>query len=93
MDILLRMMRSFRTDYIQDVYLELFREYQCTTLNLRIFWIDTVGLQFQLTVLNYPVVSAKAKIKPQIITMDQEHSNYILSTGFGNFWRAQKERM
>ncbi|KAJ3574394.1 hypothetical protein NP233_g1797 [Leucocoprinus birnbaumii] len=70
-DILLRMMRSFKTSYILDTYLQLFEEYQCTTLNLRILWADN------------------------IITMDQEHINFILSTGFKNFWRgrAQKERM
>ncbi|KAF5345213.1 hypothetical protein D9756_011554 [Leucocoprinus leucothites] len=70
-DILLKMMGSFKTSYVLDVYLQLFEEYQCTTLNLRILWGDN------------------------IITMDQEHINFVLSTGFKHFWRgrAQKERM
>lgn len=42
-DILLRMMKSTKTHYIMDVYKQLFEEYQCTTLNLRILWIDNVG--------------------------------------------------
>ena len=41
-DILLRMLRDFKRSYTLDVYLRLFEEYQCTTLNLRILWTDTV---------------------------------------------------
>ncbi|KAF5361432.1 hypothetical protein D9758_006163 [Tetrapyrgos nigripes] len=41
-DVLLRMTRAFRTSYILDVYLELFEEYQCTTLNTRILWTDSI---------------------------------------------------
>lgn len=41
-DILLRMMKAFKTSYLMDVYLELFQEYQCTTLNTRILWVDQV---------------------------------------------------
>lgn len=70
-DVLLKMMKSFKTSYLLDVYLQLFEEYQCTTLNTRILWSDT------------------------IITMDQEHTKYIMATGFNHFWRGkyQKERM
>jgi hypothetical protein len=42
-DVLLRMTRAFKTSYILDVYLELFEEYQCTTLNTRILWTDSVS--------------------------------------------------
>ncbi|KIK65139.1 hypothetical protein GYMLUDRAFT_39531 [Collybiopsis luxurians FD-317 M1] len=65
------MLRAFKTSYILDVYLQLFEEYQCTTLNTRILWTDN------------------------IITMDQEHIKFVLSTGFEHFWRGtrQKERM
>jgi hypothetical protein len=42
-DILLRMLRAFKTSYILDVYLDLFKEYQCTTLNTRLLWFDTVS--------------------------------------------------
>lgn len=45
-DILLRMMRAFRTSYVLDVYLQLFEEYQCTTLNTRILWVDNVCIIF-----------------------------------------------
>lgn len=41
-DILLKMMRAFKTSYVLDVYLQLFEEYQCTTLNTRILWRDTI---------------------------------------------------
>ncbi|KAJ3718098.1 cytochrome P450 monooxygenase CYP63 [Lentinula guzmanii] len=70
-DILMKMLRAFKTSYILDVYLQLFEEYQCTTLNTRILWTD------------------------HIITMDQEHIKFVLSTGFEHFWRGrwQKERM
>ncbi|KAJ3891299.1 cytochrome P450 monooxygenase CYP63 [Lentinula edodes] len=70
-DVLVKMLRAFKTSYILDVYLQLFEEYQCTTLNTRILWTD------------------------HIISMDQEHIKFILSTGFEHFWRGrwQKERM
>ncbi|KAF9265059.1 cytochrome P450 [Marasmius fiardii PR-910] len=42
LDILLKMMKSFGRSYIMDVYLELFEEYQCTTLNTRILWSDNI---------------------------------------------------
>ncbi|KAJ7487238.1 cytochrome P450 monooxygenase CYP63 [Mycena galericulata] len=60
-DVLLRMMKAFKTSYVLDVYLQLFEEFQCTTLNTRILWVDN------------------------IITMDQQHSKFVLSTGFGAF--------
>lgn len=42
-DVLLKMMRAFKTSYVLDVYRQLFEEYQCTTLNLRILWADNVS--------------------------------------------------
>jgi len=39
-DIVLRLVADLKSGYMQDVFLELFHEYQCTTLNLRIFWMD-----------------------------------------------------
>jgi hypothetical protein len=42
LDVLLRMMHAFKTSYVLDVYLQLFEEYQCTTLNTRILWCDNV---------------------------------------------------
>jgi hypothetical protein len=41
-DILFNMMRSYKTSYLADTYLELFEKYQSTTLNLRILWVDQV---------------------------------------------------
>ena len=41
-DLLWTMMRAFSTSYVLDVYLQLFEEYQCTTLNLRILWHNNV---------------------------------------------------
>jgi hypothetical protein len=41
-DLLFTMMRAFTTSYVLDVYLQLFEEYQCTTLNLRILWHNNV---------------------------------------------------
>lgn len=43
LDILLKMIGAFKTSYILDVYLQLFEEHQCTTLNLRILWGDNVS--------------------------------------------------
>lgn len=42
-DVLFRMMKAFKTAYLMDVYLELFQEYKCTTLNTRILWVDQVS--------------------------------------------------
>ncbi|KAF8900848.1 cytochrome P450 [Gymnopilus junonius] len=36
------MMGSFKTSYVLDVYLQLFEEYQSTTLNLRVLWRDNI---------------------------------------------------
>lgn len=41
-DVLLKMLRAFKTSYVLDVYLKLFEEYECTTLNTRILWSDNV---------------------------------------------------
>ena len=41
-DLFFTMMRAFSTSYVLDVYLQLFEEYQCTTLNLRILWHNNV---------------------------------------------------
>ncbi|TFY66527.1 hypothetical protein EVG20_g4563 [Dentipellis fragilis] len=41
-DLLLHMLRAGKTSYIQQVYLALFEEYQCTTLNTRILWMDQI---------------------------------------------------
>ena len=45
-DVLLKILRASNTSYIQDVHLNLFEEYQCTTLNTRILWSDAVCMQF-----------------------------------------------
>jgi hypothetical protein len=45
-DVLLDMMRAFKSSYVLDVYLQLFEEYQCTTINTRILWSDTVGIAY-----------------------------------------------
>ncbi|RDB21763.1 hypothetical protein Hypma_011093 [Hypsizygus marmoreus] len=41
-DVLIKMLRAFKTSYVLDVYLKLFEEYQCTTLNTRILWSDNI---------------------------------------------------
>lgn len=91
-DILFTMMRAFPTSYVLDVYLQLFEEYQCTTLNLRIFWRDSVHTLFFFFLSKSTRVLIQAL---QIISMDQEHIKFLSSTGFQHFWRgrAQKERM
>ena len=47
-DVLFKMMKAFKTSYILDVYLQLFEEYQCTTLNTRILWSDMVRHLYSL---------------------------------------------
>ena len=49
LDVLFRMMKAFKSSYVLDVYLQLFKEYNTTTLNLRILWVDNVSgpRQFQ----------------------------------------------
>lgn len=42
-DIVFRLFADLNSGYMQDVFLELFHEYQSTTLNLRIFWTDKVS--------------------------------------------------
>ena len=50
-DVLLNMMRAFKSSYILDVYVQLFEEYQCTTINTRILWSDTVGIAYMISCL------------------------------------------
>lgn len=52
-DVLLRMMKAFKTAYIMDVYLELFQEYQSTTLNTRIMWVDQVSVVVEYAILHF----------------------------------------
>lgn len=42
-DVIIRMMKQFKTSYPGEVWLRLFQEYQTTTLNLRVLWQDLVG--------------------------------------------------
>jgi hypothetical protein len=49
-DIMLTMMKDRKSEYMQDVFLQLFQEYQSTTLNLRILWTDKVTLFFYFSV-------------------------------------------
>lgn len=43
-DVMLRMRKAFASDYIYNPYLQLFEEYQCTTLNTRFLWMDNVSI-------------------------------------------------
>lgn len=43
-DVMLKMRKAFASSYIYNPYLELFEEYQCTTLNTRFLWMDNVSI-------------------------------------------------
>lgn len=88
-DVMLRMRKAFSSSYIYTPYLELFEEYQCTTLNTRFLWMDNVSPIA-------PLCDAIVHLAPlQIISMDEEHIKHVLATGFNHFWRgtAQRERL
>ncbi|KAF7791588.1 hypothetical protein EIP86_002605 [Pleurotus ostreatoroseus] len=40
LDVAIRLAKAARTKYVGEFYLELFEEYRCTTLNLKLFWND-----------------------------------------------------
>ena len=42
-DVLLKLKKGLTNGYIYQAYLELFEEYQCTTLNTRFLWMDNVS--------------------------------------------------
>ena len=44
LDVVLRMLKSFESDYVLQGFADLFHEYECTTLNTRFFWDDQVFL-------------------------------------------------
>jgi hypothetical protein len=50
-DVMLKLKKAFASQYIYEPYLELFEEYQCTTLNTRILWVDNVGYFVQIAYL------------------------------------------
>lgn len=88
-DVMFRVRKAFASSYLYNPYLELFEEYQCTTLNTRFLWMDNVSSLF----LPFDIVIHM--LQRQIISMDEEHIKYVLATGFNHFWRgtAQRERM
>jgi hypothetical protein len=42
-DVMLDMLKQFKTSYLGDVYLQLFHQYQTTTLNARLLGMDLVS--------------------------------------------------
>jgi hypothetical protein len=46
-DIIIRLLADMKSGYMHDVFLELFHEYQSTTLNLRILWTEKVCVGFR----------------------------------------------
>lgn len=42
LDVAIKLGKAARSNYIGQFYRELFEEYQCTTLNLKLFWSDMV---------------------------------------------------
>lgn len=43
-DVMLKTKKAFASGYLYNHYLELFEEYQCTTLNTRFLWMDNVSM-------------------------------------------------
>jgi len=43
-DVMFKTRKAFASSYIYNPYLELFEEYQCTTLNTRFLWMDNVSV-------------------------------------------------
>ncbi len=42
LDVVLRLLKSFESDYVLQGFADLFNEYDCTTINTRFFWDDQV---------------------------------------------------
>jgi hypothetical protein len=42
-DVMLKVKKGLASQYIYEPFLDLFEEYQCTTLNTRFLWVDNVG--------------------------------------------------
>jgi hypothetical protein len=61
-DLLFTMIRAFSTSYVLDVYLQLFEEYQCTTLNLRILWYNNVR-SFSILFYREALLLTKSNLK------------------------------
>lgn len=51
-DVMLKFKKALASQYIYEPYLELFEEYQCTTLNTRFLWVDNVGDVVQIVSLS-----------------------------------------
>ena len=45
-DLVPRLLADLKSGYMQDVFLELFHEYQSTTLNLKILWSDKASILY-----------------------------------------------
>ncbi|KAG0701446.1 cytochrome P450 monooxygenase CYP63 [Suillus ampliporus] len=41
-DVMIKLKKALASQYISEPYLELFEEYQCTTLNTRFLWVDNI---------------------------------------------------
>lgn len=80
LDIVRRIMKSFKEDYILQGFADLLREHNTTILNTRFFWDDQVGpFCLRSAMFEYSLLSM------QIISMDEGVMQFVFSTGFTHF--------
>jgi hypothetical protein len=77
LDVALRVVRSFEDGYVLQIFMDLFREHNATTLNTRLLWDDQVLNMWSLTWL--------VLMHVQMITMDECVMKFVSSTGFSHF--------
>ncbi|KAF8261166.1 cytochrome P450 [Lactarius quietus] len=92
LDVVLRMLKSFESDYVLQGFADLFDEYGCTTLNTRFFWDDQI-ISMDEKVFRFVAHTGFAHFEKGILW--HERVDKLLGTGLfnaeGTQWRIGRQ--
>jgi cytochrome P450 len=92
LDVVLRLLKSFESDYVLQGFADLFDEYGCTTLNTRFFWDDQI-ISMDEKVFRFVAHTGFTHFEKGILW--HERIDKLLGTGLfnaeGNQWRIGRQ--
>ncbi|KAI0249414.1 cytochrome P450 monooxygenase CYP63 [Lactifluus subvellereus] len=92
LDVVLRILKSFESDYVLQGFVDLFEEYGCTTLNTRFFWVDQI-ISMDEKVFRFVAHTGFTHFEKGILW--HERIDKLLGTGLfnaeGNQWRTGRQ--
>ncbi|KAI0058906.1 cytochrome P450 monooxygenase CYP63 [Artomyces pyxidatus] len=87
-DVVLKIIKSFETEYVFQGFSDLFEEYQCTTINTRFFWSDQI-VTMDESVIKFVAVTGFDQFEKG--NLWHERMNKFLGTGLfnaeGDVWK------